>query len=150
MFGPGNSTDAFTCGAFPASCACRHSVIVTTAAFVIAYTGVEGSGESPPLPDDVLITCAGSPCATSVGTKALMPWITPHTFTAVAHPQSVSPYSHIAPSGPEPTPALLHRTWTLPNASIVRAWSAWTDSNSVTSVMTPSASAPVDRIVSTA
>src|SRR3954463_4307212 len=150
MFGPGNNTDAFTCGALPASCACRHSVIVTTAAFVIAYTGVDGSGERPPLPEDVLMTCAGSPRAPIPGPNALMPWMTPHTFTAVAQPQSVRPYSHIAPSAPEPTPALLHSTCTAPNALMARSCSACTDAKSVTSVSTPSTSAPVDRIASTA
>src|SRR4051812_18173061 len=116
MFGPGNSTDAFTCGALPASCACRHSVIVTTAAFVIAYTGVDGGGDSPPLPDDVLITCAGSPRATIPGTNALMPWMTPHTLTAVAPLPSLRPQSPTPPPAPPPTPPLLHSTRTPPHA----------------------------------
>jgi len=54
MCGPGNSTDVETF--VSASCPYRHSVIVTTAAFVAAYCGVDGRGDTPPLPLDVLTT----------------------------------------------------------------------------------------------
>ena len=46
-----------------------------------------------------------------------MPWKTPHTLTANAHFQSFGSCSHMRPSAPEPTPALLHRTWTAPYVS---------------------------------
>jgi hypothetical protein len=79
--------------------------------------GVPASGATPPLPDDVLTTWPSSPPASMAGTKALMPWMTPHTLTPRAHAQSLTVWSHMRPSAPAPTPALLHRRWTAPWAS---------------------------------
>src|SRR3954447_23373676 len=114
MCGPGNSTEAPTDAPSSCSWARRHSVSVTTAPLVTAYCGVLGRATMPPLPDDVLTTWHSSPWASIVGTKALIPWITPHTFTANAHDQSLSSCSHRRPSAPAPMPALLHTTWTAP------------------------------------
>src|SRR5918997_6576775 len=111
--------------------------------------GVPGSGAMPPLPDDVLTTWPSSPPASIAGTKALMPWITPQTFTSSAQRQSLSVWSHIRPSAPAPTPALLHRTWTAPWASSVASRSASTEAKSATSVTTPATSNPSSRRAAT-
>ena len=117
MCGPGKSTEApiGTPSAF--RWAYRDSVIVTTADLVTAYTEAVGSGAMPPSPDEVLTIRPGSPPAIMRGTKAWMPWKTPHTLTAKAHFQSLTSCSHMRPSAPEPTPALLHSTCTAPKAS---------------------------------
>ncbi len=60
-FGPGNSTDARTVDSARTRCAYNDSVIVTTAAFVVAYTAVSPNGTTPPLPDDVFTTWPVSP-----------------------------------------------------------------------------------------
>src|ERR1035437_4277787 len=101
--------------------------MVTTAAFVAAYCGVLDSGDTPPFPEVVLTIQPSSPLATMVGTNALMPWITPQTFTASAHAQSLRSCSHMGPSAPAPMPALLHTTCTAPNASRVASRNASTE-----------------------
>ena len=111
--------------------------MVTTAALVAAYCGVDGNGDIPPLPLEVLTTCPGSPWASIDGTNALMPWITPQTLTPIAHSQSRSSCSQIGPSAPAPMPALLHSTCTAPYLSIAASRSAHTESKIDTSVGTP-------------
>ncbi len=56
-----------------------------------------------------------SPCSWSSGRKVRTPWITPQRLTPSTHSQSASETDSKAP--PEPTPALLHTTWTAPKAS---------------------------------
>lgn len=68
----------------------------------------------PPLPDEVLTMWPGSPPSNMAGTNALTPWIMPHRLTLRPQPQSFSVCSHIFPSAPAPTPALLHSTCTAP------------------------------------
>ena len=71
----------------------------------------------PPFPDEVLTTWPSSPASSIRGTKALMPWMTPHRLTARPHPQSFRVWSQIRPSAPAPTPALLQSTCTAPYAA---------------------------------
>ena len=80
--------------------------------------------------------------ATSVGTKALIPLITPMTFTSSDQRQSLTWCSQKWPSEPDPIPALLQTTWTAPKASRVASRKASTDSSEVTSVTTPMTSRP--------
>src|SRR3954452_10686241 len=108
--------------------------MVTTAALVTAYTEAVGSGAMPPSPEEVLTMCPGVPAASIRGTKAWMPWNTPQTLTAKAHFQSLGSCSHIRPSAPEPTPALLHSTCTAPKAVYAASASRCTLSRLETSV----------------
>ena len=64
------------------------------------------AGEVSPARDAVLTTWP-SPCSSITGTKARMPWITPHRFTPSTQVQSGSDTVHMGP--PTATPALL---WT--------------------------------------
>src|SRR5215207_7171642 len=141
----GYSSDAPTLAPTSRSWPQRHSVIVVTAAFVVAYTALLISGVKPPLPDVVLTTWHSSPLARSVGTKASIPFTTPMTLTSSDHRQSLTWCSQIWPSDPEPMPALLHTRWTAPKASSVASRNASTDSSDVTSVTTPITSRPSSR-----
>src|SRR4051794_23611841 len=91
----GESSDAPTLASISRSCPHRHSVMVVTAAFVVAYTALLMSGVKPPLPDVVLTTWHSSPLASSVGTNALMPLTTPITLTSSDHRQSLTWCSQI-------------------------------------------------------
>ena len=53
----------------------------------------------PPLPDEVFITWPSSPSSSMRGTKALIPWMTPHRFTARPQSQSLIVWSQILPFG---------------------------------------------------
>src|SRR6185436_8604387 len=66
-------------------------------------------GEISPATEAVFTTCP-SPWATSRGTKARTPWITPQRLTPSAHCQSAVVFSHSGPTGE--TPALLQTTCT--------------------------------------
>src|SRR5437764_2457488 len=98
---------------------------------------VSPNGASPPLLDDVLTMCPSSPFASMIGTNARMPLMTPQTLTPMHHAQSFISCSQIQPSPPEPTPALLHSTCTVPYASTAFAANSSTDDGSETSVRTP-------------
>src|SRR5436190_21218689 len=100
---PGERVDGYSNDApifAPTSCSCsqRHSVIVVTAAFVVAYTALLISGVNPPFPDVVLTTWPSSPEASIVGTNALMPLTTPITLTSSDQRQSLTWCSQIWPS----------------------------------------------------
>src|SRR4051794_38742647 len=103
----GSINDAFTFDPIAVSCPQRHSVIVVTAALVVAYTALFESGANVPFDDDVFITWPSS-CASNTGTNALMPLITPKTLTSTAQRQSFTWWSHNAPSEPDGIAALLH------------------------------------------
>src|SRR5688572_30709494 len=77
----GNRTDTPICESMARNCPHRHSDSVTTALLHVAYVADDAMGENPPLCDDVLTMCASPPCSSSVGTKALMPLMTPYTCT---------------------------------------------------------------------
>src|SRR4051794_36585393 len=100
----GYSSDAPTLAPISWSWPQRHSVIVVTAAFVVAYTALLISGVKPPLPDVVLTTWPSSSWASIVGTKALIPLTTPITFTSSDQRQSFTWCSQIWPSDPDPMP----------------------------------------------
>ena len=70
-------------------------MIVVTAALVVAYTALLISGVNPPLLDVVFTTWPSSPCASIVGTNALMPLTTPITLTSRDQRQSLTWCSHI-------------------------------------------------------
>ena len=57
------------------------------------------SGVNPPLPDVVFTTWPSSSWPSIVGTKALMPFTTPITFTSSDHRQSLTWCSQNRPSG---------------------------------------------------
>ena len=111
-----------------------------TAPLLAAYMGVPGKGDRPPLPEDVFTMCPPSPWLRISGTKALMPCTTPITFTPIAQIQSLRSCSHIQPCEPEPTPALLQTTCTLPKRSKAASRKAATSSHLRTSQSTPSTS----------
>src|SRR4051794_19522964 len=113
----GYSNDAPTFAPIWRSCPHRHSVIVTTAAFVVAYTALLIKGVKPPFPDVVFTMWPSVSWASNVGTKELMPFTTPITLTSSDHRQSLTWCSQMGPSEPDPMPALLHTTWTAPYAS---------------------------------
>ena len=130
----GSSSDTWIGEPADRSCPHRHSVIVVTAAFVVAYTALLESGANVPFDDDVFITWPGSPCSSSTGTNVLMPLITPNTLTSTAQRQSFTWCCHSAPSEPDGIPALLHTRCTAPNCSRVASRRCSTDSSSDTSV----------------
>src|SRR6185436_20756915 len=114
----GSRSDACTGESCVRSWPHRHSVIVVTAALVVAYTVLFDSGAKVPFDDDVFMTWPSS-CSSSTGTKVLIPLITPKTLTSTAQRQSFTWCSHSAPSEPDGIAALLHTRCTAPNASRV-------------------------------
>ena len=62
------------------------------------------------------------------------PCTTPMRFTPIVHSQTASGASTMPPP---PTPALLHTTWTAPNAASARSRTASTSAATATSVGTP-------------
>src|SRR5262245_48865907 len=76
----GTRTDALTGESSAASWPYRLSITLTIAALAIEYTGFDGIVTTAPLDDDVPMTCPGSPWASRLGTKALMPLITPQRW----------------------------------------------------------------------
>src|SRR5262249_59532455 len=123
----GSISDAFTFDPIARNWPHRHSVMVVTAALVVAYTALFESGAKVPLDDDVFITWPSS-CSSRTGTNVLIPWMTPKTLTSTAQRQSFTWCSHSAPSEPDGIAALLHTRCTAPNASSVMSRNDSTDS----------------------
>src|SRR5437763_4971983 len=84
----GNSSDALTFAPMLRSWPHRHSVIVVIAALLLAYAPLVISGVKPPLLDVVFTMWPSTSWASSVGTNALRPWITPNTMTSYDQRQS--------------------------------------------------------------
>src|SRR5437588_3284479 len=135
---PGHSTETLTCGAIIASSWCKVSERPTTACLLALYGPMKGAATRPAT--DAVFTMCPSGWPISRGANVRTPWITPQRLTPITHSHVVSGTSHDNP--PPPTPALLHTTCTAPNRDIAASASACTCAGSVTSVTTPSTSAP--------
>ena len=137
---PGTRHDTPMCSTPCARTSCAtHSASAAAPNFDTTY-GPEYATVSMPAIDDVITTCAGSPCSISRGTNARTPWIGPQRFTPSTQAQSASVRCHDTPAWN--TPALRQTRCAPPNVSKAAAASASTAAASLTSVGTASVSAP--------
>src|SRR5436190_4526289 len=85
------------------------------------------------------------------GTKWRMPCSTPRKLTPSTQSQSsVAMFQTPSPPKPPPTPALLHRIWTLPQVSNAVSARRFTSASRITSMRTAIAVAPLARIEASA
>src|SRR5262245_15688010 len=115
------------------------SVSPTTANFDAQYTPSQRMPTSPAI-EAVLITWPPWPCSISRGTNVCTPFTTPQKFTPMVKSQSLRVDFAIGPK--VAMPALLQTRCTAPKRRNVASASASTLAALLTSVGTPSASAP--------
>ncbi len=92
--------------------------------------------------EQVLTTCAGSPCASIRGTNVRTPYTTDQKLTDTVHSQSLAVAAQIGPSRYPSTPALLFTRWIGPNRCCAASASASMSASLDTSVFSPSTGTP--------